>query len=381
MDFIKRFADQNLTERMFKGKILILYGARQVGKTTLVREILRSHGEEGLYLNCDEIDIRASLENVTSSEIQALVGNKKLVVIDEAQRVPDIGITLKLFADNFPHVQVIATGSSAFELSSHTAEPLTGRKYEQQLYPIAVSELAATESQRTAHRLLDRHLVLGMYPEVLREDQQTAIEYIKEVAGSYLYKDILAFHRLKNPETLERLLQALALQVGSEVSYNELGKILGIDKNTVASYIRILEQAFVIFRIPPFARNRRNEIKKLRKIYFFDNGIRNALINNFNPLHMRQDTGALWENFLFSERLKRNTYGGHGAKMYFWRAHHTGEIDCIEEKNGNIQGFEFKYSDERFRIPKAFTDAYPGVSVSVVSKTSYWDFITPCPNA
>ncbi len=377
MKFIDRFAKRNLTDRMFKGKILILYGARQVGKTTLVQEILRSRNESGLYLNCDEIDIRQSLENVTSTEIQALIGNKKLVVIDEAQRVSNIGITLKICADNFPRVQVIATGSSAFELSTHTAEPLTGRKYEQQLYPVAVSELAAAESRRAAQRLLERNLVLGMYPEVLREDQHTAVEYIKEVAGSYLYKDILAFHRLKNPEALEKLLQALALQVGSEVSYNELGRLLGIDKNTVASYIRILEQAFVIFRISPFVRNRRNEIRKLRKIYFFDNGIRNALINNFNPPHLRQDTGALWENFLFSERLKRNSFAGAGVKKYFWRAHHSGEIDCVEEKGGELQAFEFKYRDQHFRVPKAFTDAYPDVPVSVISKSSYWDFIAP----
>ncbi len=375
MEFIQRFAQQNIRERMFRGKVLIVYGARQVGKTTLVRQVMSEFGHDALYMNCDEIDIRASLEDVTSSELKALVGNKKLVVIDEAQRVRDIGMTLKLFADHFPDTQVIATGSSSFELSNQTTEPLTGRKYEQHLYPVAAAELAASESARTAHRLLERNLVLGMYPEVLLEDQQTAIEYIKEVAGSYLYKDILAFQRLKNPEALERLLQALALQVSSEVSYNELAKLLGIDKNTVANYIRILEQAFVIFRVPPLARNRRNEIKKMRKIYFYDNGIRNALINNFNPLHMRQDAGALWENFLFSERVKRNSYGNRSVNMYFWRAHHSGEMDCIEEKDGELEAFEFKYTEEKARLPKAFADAYPETSMSVISPQSYWNFV------
>jgi len=372
---VNRNIEAQIAKKLFKGKIIIVYGARQVGKTTLVKQILEKHAEKSLYLNCDEPDIRAALKDQTSSALKAFLGDKKLVVIDEAQRVKNIGITLKLLNDNFPEIQVIATGSSSFELSNQIIEPLTGRTYEFHLYPFSLRELKAFSSDIDIQRTLERRLIYGMYPEVVIKEGEQSQEIIKMISRSYLYKDILVFQNIKNSEALEKLLQALALQLGNEVSYNELSQLVGVDKNTIDSYIRILEQAFIVFRLPPFSRNIRNELKSLRKIYFYDNGIRNALINNFNFLDLRNDVGALWENFTISERIKWNQNKNKNCNIYFWRTHDGQEIDYIEESEGKIQAFEFKWKKQKYKAPKKFTDFYPKANVSLVHRDNLKDFL------
>ena len=371
---IKRIIQEKIEKGLFKGKIAIVYGARQVGKTTMVKEIQNKYPEQSVYYNCDEPDIRDSLTNKTSTELKAFIGNKRLVVIDEAQRVENIGLTLKLIADNFSETQIIATGSSSFELSNKIAEPLTGRKDEYYLYPFSLSELKSIYSDLEIDRLLERRMIYGMYPEITQSAEGTE-QKLKSLALSYAYKDILQYQYIKNPELLEKLLKALALQIGSEVSYNELATMVGVSKQTVENYIQLLEKAFIIFRLGPFSRNLRNELKKMRKIYFYDTGIRNALINNFNPLDLRQDTGHLWENFMMSERIKRNSYNGTGANIYFWRTLQKQEIDLVEEQGGALSAFEFKWKKDAFKKPKAFLSAYPGSAIELVNRDSYKKFV------
>lgn len=371
---IKRTIQKQVEKALFKGKILVIYGARQVGKTTLVREILRKFPEKSEYFNCDEPDIRAAFTEKTSTEIKAFIGNKKIVVLDEAQRVKNIGLTLKLIADNFPEIQIVATGSSSFDLSNEIAEPLTGRKIEFHLYPFSMEELGQVFSQLELNRLLEQRMIFGMYPEIALGGAEAG-RNLKNLASSYVYKDILQYQGIKNPEILEKLLQALALQVGNEVSYNELAGLVGVNKNTIASYIRILESAFIIFRLGPWSRNLRSELKKLRKIYFFDSGIRNALINNLNPLDLRTDVGALWENFILSERIKFNGNSSRDANMYFWRTLQGHEIDYLEEEGGKISGYEFKWKKDKFKKPKDFLKAYPGSDVELVNRNNFRKFL------
>ena len=284
-----------------------------------------------LYINCDELDIKDALTNKTSTELKYFIGNRKLVIIDEAQRVKNIGLTLKLLADNFPNIQIIATGSSSFELSNSVIEPLTGRKLEFYLYPLSAGELKTIYSDLEINRLLENLIIYGMYPEIVLDGDNREVS-LKELARSYSYKDISTYQNIKNHDALIKLLQALALQAGSEVSYNELSNLLGIDKKTVENYIQILEKAFIIFRLTSFNTNKRNELKRLRKIYFYDTGIRNALINNLNPLNLRQDTGALWENYIISERIKFLKNSGMDRRSYFWRTLIKQEVDYIEEE-------------------------------------------------
>lgn len=374
MNTLPRLIENRINKLLFKGKAVILYGARQVGKTTLLRRLQESRPEKSIYLNCDEPDIRHSLTNVSSTAIKALFGSAKLVFLDEVQRIPNAGLTLKLAVDNFPDMQIIATGSSSFELSDNISEPLTGRKFELQLFPFSIQELRGEYSDLEIQRLLEHRMVYGMYPEVVRNAGEE-LDLLKEIARSYLYKDVLQYQQIKNPEILEKLLQALALQISSEVSYNELAALLGIDKKTVANYIRILEQAFIIFPLRPFSRNLRNELKKLRKIYFVDTGIRNALINNFNPLSLRQDAGALWENFMISERLKKNSNENRSVAIYFWRTHQQQEIDLIEDSGGKLSGFEFKWGRKKSRIPQLFLKTYEGSSVTPVTPDNFPEFV------
>ena len=374
---IERTIQRPIEERMFRGKILIVYGARQVGKTTLIKGIqARYEKHNPLYLNCDEPDIRMLLEKKTSTELKNIIGSHELVLIDEAQRVPDIGLTLKLMADSFEHIQVVATGSSSFELSSSVIEPLTGRRYEFQLFPLSVQELASVYSPLEIKRLLEERLIMGMYPEVVTRPEESK-DLLKELARSYLYKDLLAFRGLRSPEALEKLVQALALQIGSEVSYNELSGLVGIDKNTVATYIQILEKAFIIFRLNPFARNLRNEIRKLRKIYFFDTGIRNAVIRNLNPINLRQDAGHLWENFLISERIKYNANNRLDVSPYFWRSHQHQEIDFLEDNGERLSGYEMKWGARKHRIPKVFLSTYKGSTIETIDRTNFIQFAYP----
>jgi predicted AAA+ superfamily ATPase len=362
----------------FKGRALVIYGARRTGKTTLVKEYLKDFSrEESTYLNCDEFDVRTALEDKTSTELGAFIGKKKIIVLDEAQRVRNIGLAIKLLVDNFPGRQVIATGSSSFELSNRIKESLTGRKFEFHLFPLSIGEIAARYSGIEIGRLTEKFLIYGMYPEVMDNGAEMAAILLKELASSYLYKDVLNYQNIRNPEILELLVKALALQMGSEVSLNELASLLKIDKNTVASYIRILEAAFVVFQVGSFSRNLRNELKKSRKIYFYDNGIRNALINNLNPLSLRDDVGRLWDNFIVSERLKMQSNLGQSPSHYFWRTHQNQEIDLVEEENGQLSAFEIKWNPKRkFAIPSAFKQSYPDASFTLVNNQNYIDFLT-----
>lgn len=373
----ERIITRRIRKVLFNGKAVVIYGPRRVGKTTLVKQIADQHPRGNLYLNCDEPDIRRSLTEKTSSELMNLAGDKKLVILDEAQRVPNIGLTIKLFVDNAPQIQIIATGSSSFDLSNKINEPLTGRSHQFLLTPLSLGEVYP--DLLTANRMLETRLIYGGYPEAVTSPHEAA-DYLHNLYQNYLYKDALEYQRLKSPELVEKLLSALALQIGSEVSLTELGKLLGVDKSTISRYIRLLEQAFVIFRLPPLSRNLRKEINKTRKIYFWDTGIRNAIINNFNPLSLRTDTGALWENFLIAERTKRNQNGGLFPNTFFWRTWTMQEIDYIEDSGGRLNAFEIKWQKSRKNAPLSWRQAYPDSRWQSITRNNYWDFLaTPIP--
>ena len=374
MALIQRKIQSEIEPWLFKGKTIIIYGARQVGKTTLVKSLIREMKQTSLYLNCDEPDVRDSLTNKTSTQLIETIGNNKIVVIDEAQRVINIGITLKLLVDNFPNIQVIATGSSSFDLANNVKEPLTGRKIEFVLYPLSVEEMLTVESKVEYSRLLPTRLIYGAYPGVILKDQKEML--LREITETYLYKDLLEVQTVRNPELLRKLLQALALQIGSEVSFPELGTMLNLAKETVSRYIQLLIQTNVLFELPPYKNNLRNTLGRLRKIYFCDLGIRNTLINNFNPLEMRTDVGALWENFFILERLKFNRNRMVFPNTYFWRAYNKAEIDYLEEINGRMRAFECKWSAEKVHPPKAFFDNFPETSLELVNRSSYLSYLT-----
>lgn len=372
---IDREIQSSIESKLFKGKLIIIYGARQVGKTTLIKMIGKKYEEQSIYLNCDEPDIRGLLTDATSTKLKNLVGQKKLVLIDEAQRVKNIGITLKLFIDQLKDVQVIATGSSAFELSNVINEPLTGRKYEFHLYPISMRELSNSFGWLEASRLLEERIIYGMYPDIILEPNEKKI-LLKEITRSYLFKDILSYEGIRKPEILEKLVIALAAQIGSEVSYNELANTIGIDKDTITKYIDILEKAFIIFRLPPYSKNIRTEITKMRKIYFYDTGIRNTLISNFNNLETRNDKGALWENFMISEKFKMNMALNIDAKSYFWRTSQQQEIDYIEMIDGSLNIYEFTFNEKKKKqISKTFLNAYKTKSDEIINKGNYLSFL------
>ncbi len=375
---VKRELLKQIIQNCFKGKVILLLGARQVGKTTLLEELIKMVDQPSAWLNADEADILEAFTNAkTSSQLLQLIGfNKKLVIIDEAQQIPDIGKKLKLLYDKKVDVQVIATGSSAFDLQNQTAEPLTGRKKTYQLFPFSFKELAESTSLLEAKRLLDTRLIYGSYPDVVNNPGNEK-EILVEITQSYLYKDVLQIDNIRKPSHIDKLLKALAFQVGSEVNYHELAQTVGnIDTATVEKYLDLLEKAFVIFKLPALNRNLRNEIKKGKKYYFFDNGIRNVLISNFTIPEMRLDKGALWENYLISERLKSNHYGRRFVNAYFWRTHDKAEIDYIEEADGILHAFEFKWKDQKVRFPASFLKAYPEHQTAVISKSNFEAFIT-----
>lgn len=376
MESIHRSLQPKIEQAIFKGKVIVLYGPRQAGKTTLVKEIQKKYPDESIYLSCDEPDIRTAFTSATSSAMKAFIGNHRLVFLDEAQRVENIGLSLKLLFDTFPNIQLMATGSSSFEHANKINEPLTGRKREFFLPPISVQELVKAYGQLEMTRTLEQRMTFGMYPEVIVGGIANAKETLLEITNSYLYKDILSHQRIAHPDLLEKLLRALAFQIGQEVSYAELAQTVGINKKTVERYIELLEKTFVIFRLPPLSRNRRKEIGRLRKIYFFDNGVRNALINTFQDLSLRQDVGALWENFLMSERYKMKTASLQHVNRYFWRTYDQREMDYIEEVDGKLSGYEFKWKSGFYRPPKPFTDLYPNAPVQLVTKENFIDFCT-----
>lgn len=365
-----------IKDRLFRGKSIILTGARQVGKSTLLKKMATDYKEKNvLFLNCDEPDTRFLLENATSTSLRNMIGNHKLLLIDEAQKIKNIGTTLKLITDNISEVQLVATGSSAFDLRNQLNEPLTGRKFEFSLYPFSTHELIQHSSALEEQRLLNHRLIYGMYPEVVTFPSDAKM-LLSELANSYLFKDIFSIKDIRNPDALNKLLMSLALQISSEVSYYELSRKLGIDKETVEGYIELLEKVFVIFRVSSFARNLRTELKKSKKIYFYDNGVRNAMLNNFAPPELRNDMGALWENFLMSERKKHLDNSGEHRNTYFWRTHSQQEIDLIEEKDGILHAYEFKWNEKKkTKLPKSFPSAYPQHTFHVISPSNYQDFV------
>lgn len=372
MDYIKRSLQPAIEKRLFGGKALIVTGARQVGKSTLLREIADNSHESVLTLDCDEPDVRSALTDVNSIELKFLFGSNKIILIDEAQRVKNIGITMKLITDKFPDRQLLVTGSSSLDLHDSLEEPLTGRKIEYNLFPISVNEIMLSKGLLNVNQSLDSRLIYGSYPDVVNNPED-ARAILTNLCNSYLYKDLLQDDKVRRPVLLEKLLVALALQIGSEVSYNEIAQTIGTDNKTVEKYIDLLEKSFVVFRLNALSRNVRTELKKSKKIFFVDNGIRNAVLQNFSPLSLRNDKGALWENFIISERRKFNHYHGNYRKMFFWRTTDRQEIDYVEECDGQFKVFEMKANPNRGNtsLPKAFFANYNVSRSMVVTPSNY----------
>lgn len=371
---IEREISEQIKLDFHKGKVIVILGARQVGKTTLLDHLVQDQTDI-LKLNCDNYDDRVDLENQTSTALENLIGHHKFVIIDEAQRVKNIGLTLKMIADMKLPSQILVTGSSSLEISSEINEAATGRLFEYQLFPLSLRELSKASSIREEKRLVENRMIYGMYPEIVTHHSD-AKRLLTNLANNYLYKDLLEYKGIKKPEILSKLIRALALQLGNEVSYHELAQTVGVDRVTIESYIDLLEKCFVIFRLSSYSRNIRNEIKKGKKIYFYDNGIRNALISNFSPLELRTDIGALWENLMISERIKYNVYQNNYAQLYFWRTQQQQEIDLIEEKDGNITAYEFKWNErKRASLPQIFQNHYPNTTFKIINRENYSELV------
>ena len=371
---IKRKLRDIIEKRLFDGKAILLMGPRQVGKTTLLKELFEGR-EDVMWLNGDELDVQALFEGVSATRLKAMFGRKKIIIIDEAQRIPDIGLRLKLVTDQIKDVQLIATGSSAFELATKTGESLTGRKWEYKMYPLSFGEMVDEHGLLDEKRMIPHRLIFGYYPEVVMRPGEER-EILRLLSDSYLYKDVLMSDQINKPDSLVKLLQALAFQVGSQVSYNELAQLCSLDSKTVEKYVILLEQSYVIFRLNSFSRNLRNELKTSKKIYFYDNGIRNALIANFNQIEGRADRGALWENFLISERKKFLEYNRLWGNSWFWRTKEQKEIDLVEERDGKITGYEFKWNpDQKVKIPRLFLDSYENSDFQVIHRDNCDSFL------
>lgn len=366
---------ENLKKLIKPNKVVVIYGPRRCGKTTLLKKFLESIKERYLLVNGEDIFVQEYLSSQSITKLKNFVGEHKLLAIDEAQRVPNIGLNLKLIVDNVENVKVVATGSASFDLFQKLGEPLTGRKITLRLFPLAQMELANIEKLHETKANLETRLIFGSYPEVvLAKDNQEKTVYLKELVSSYLYKDILEMNGLRHSDKLVKILQLLAFQIGQEVSYSEIATQIGINKKTIERYLDLLEKVFVIFKLKGFSRNLRKEISKSPKYYFYDTGIRNALINNFNPISLRNDIGALWENYIISERIKRQEYLGRKTCNYFWRTYDKKEIDFIEERDGKLYGYEIKWSKEA-KPPKDWQVSYPGSEFRVISSDNYLEFI------
>lgn len=367
-----RLVSDQIRHRMNTGKAIIVIGPRQVGKTTLIEAILDS--EEYLLLDGDDPTTRALLNEPNTAQIGTILGHHKYVFIDEAQRINGIGVTMKIITDKFKKVQLFASGSSAFDLSNKINESLTGRKWEYSLFPISWEEYENHHGYLLAVQNLENRLLYGFYPDVLN-NMGDEVSILRNLVDSYLYKDILAYGEVRKPDVLGKLVQALAFQIGNEVNYSELAQTVGVDKNTVAKYIELLEKGYIVFKLSSFSRNLRNEIKTNKKIYFYDNGVRNMIIGNFNPLELRPDKGALWENFLISERIKQIAYKQSLARTYFWRTKQQQEVDFVEDNSGTFYGFEFKWRKKKnHTLPKTFTETYNAV-VKVIDTENFRDFV------
>lgn len=373
---IKRSLESLLLERFAARKALIILGARQTGKTTLVNSLARHmKAGESVYLNCDDAGTRNILTGANIPELRRIIGTAKMLIIDEAQRIRNAGLLLKLITDNIQDVQLVVTGSSALDLASEINEPLTGRKLEYNMYPVSWQELVDYQGYLPSMQALEQRMVYGMYPEIITRPNEAAL-LLRNLAGSYLYKDLFTLQGVRKPDLLEKLVTALAWQIGHEVSYSELANKLQVSKETISAYIDLLEKAFVVFRLSPLSRNLRNEITTSRKIYFYDTGIRNAVIDNFEPLSQRNDVGVLWENFMIAERLKVNAYAERFRHSYFWRSHAQQEIDYVEDWGGKLYAYEFKWNKAaKVKFSASFTGNYEVAHTMVVTPESMTDFL------
>jgi predicted AAA+ superfamily ATPase len=371
---IHRILKNNIQQSCNKGKAIILLGPRQVGKTTLLKDIAKNQ-KDTLWLNADDFKIKTLFEIASISQLKSIIKGAKTIIIDEAQTIKDIGLKLKIIIDEFENIQIIATGSSAFDLANELNEPLTGRKFEFQMYPISFEEMVKHTNLLDELNQLNHRMVYGYYPDVIvNENDEKRI--LKQLADSYLFKDILIWSKIKKSDKIIKLLQALAFQIGNQVSYNNIGNLIGLDSETVERYIILLEKSFIIYRLSSFSRNHRSELKKSRKVYFIDNGIRNAVISNFSNLALRNDIGALWENYIISERKKYLAYHNIYANTYFWRTKTQQEIDYIEEIDGQIYAYEFKWNKNvKAKFPKSFLTAYPKAKTKIITPQNYHEFI------
>jgi hypothetical protein len=368
---------ENLKKIISPNKVMVIYGPRRCGKTTLLNKFLEKFNEKYLLVNGEDITIQEYLSSQSIEKLKNFVGKNKLLAIDEAQKIKDIGLNLKLIVDHIKGIKIIATGSSTFDLFKNIGEPLTGRKFTLKLFPLAQLEIMQIEEKFKTEANLENRLIYGSYPEIITtNDNQQRERQLKEVVNSYLYKDILELNGLRQSDKLIRLLQLLALQVGQEVSYSELGVQLGLSKNTIEKYLDLLEKVFVVYKLTGFSRNLRKEVSKNPHYYFYDNGIRNALINNFNQLHIRNDVGALWENYIIIERIKKQEYLGISANNYFWRTYDQKEIDLIEEKEGKLYGYEIKWKKDKTKPPKEWIESYKNTGFNLINKKNYLEFIT-----
>lgn len=378
--FFKMYIPQKQIENLRKliqpGKVTVIYGPRRVGKTTLLKKYLEGENHSVLFVNGDDIIVRQYLESQSIQTLRDFVGHHRLLVVDEAQYVEKIGLNLKLIVDHIPGIKVIVTGSSSFDLAQDVGEPLTGRKYVLKLFPLAQMEISKIEKRHETTAGLESRLIYGSYPEVvLIRDNRRREDYLRELIQSYLFKDILVLEGIRYANKLVRLLQLLAFQIGKQVSFTELGKQLSMSKNTVERYLDLLEKVFVIYKLSGFSRNLRKEITKSQRYFFYDTGVRNALIGNFNPLAVRNDLGELWENYIITERMKRQEYLRSVTNSYFWRTYDKKEIDLVEEREGKLFGYEVKWKKERVKIPRDWTGGYPGAAFEVIHRENYLKFI------
>lgn len=378
MKLIQRELEALATRQLGKNKVLLIMGSRRVGKTILVETIKNNYKGQLLVLNAEDFDVQEILKNRSVANYKRIIGNATLLIIDEAQALPEAGAILKLMIDNIPELTIIATGSSSFDLANKTGDPLTGRSLQFYLYPLSQAEIATQEDALETIQNLEERLIFGSYPELFHlPGIQEKTGYLQQLVQSYLLKDILAYEGIRHSDKIVKLLRLIAFQCGAEVSYNELAGQLGISKNTVENYLDLLSKVFIVYKLGAYSTNQRKEVSKSSKWFFYDNGIRNAIVNDFRLLALRNDTGLLWENYLIAERIKKNAYQQKNVQYYFWRNYNQQEVDLIEVENGQPTAFEFKYSPaKKVKKPAAFAAAYPEADFQVISKNNYLDWIT-----